>query len=148
MSFLSDGLFFHQWKEEQYLWDQVLRIDRNFLHLCWDEKQWSSLEHFFLGLLMDQKRVLGFSLFYTVKGNLNAHLLKLVIDPSVRRHGWGEKLLDWSWQRLSHEYQHIFLEVEASNTAARKFYCQQGFQLIHQKAEYYSNGETAYIMLR
>ena len=67
-----------------------------------------------------------------------AHLLNLCIHPDQQRQGTGRRLLH-RMLRVASERQAdtVFLEVRASNTAARALYEDEGFGEIGQRRDYY-----------
>ncbi len=67
-----------------------------------------------------------------------AHLLNLCVDPGRQRRGVGRRLLHRAL-RVARERQvdTVFLEVRASNLAARVLYENEGFAEIGQRRDYY-----------
>lgn len=67
-----------------------------------------------------------------------AHLLNLCIHPDQQRQGTGRRLLH-RMLRVASERQAdtVFLEVRASNMAARALYEDEGFGEIGQRRDYY-----------
>ncbi|MBR5279619.1 MAG: GNAT family N-acetyltransferase, partial [Clostridia bacterium] len=64
-----------------------------------------------------------------------------------RRQGIGEQVLARILERLGENgVEKIFLEVRASNVAARALYSKMGFVVIGKRKGYYSGGEDAVIM--
>ncbi len=71
-------------------------------------------------------------------------ILNLAVAPRGRRRGVGRSLLEDIVTRRRGE---IFLEVRASNSAARRLYEKAGFCLISERLQYYYNPvETAIVM--
>ena len=71
-------------------------------------------------------------------------ILNLAIDPGWRRQGVAKALLR---HQLARGGEH-FLEVRASNTAARKLYECMDFKVIGTRSGYYSNPEETAIVMK
>lgn len=120
--------------------------DQAYFPTPWDDDSWSNL--FLEGadrfVLVADK---GFALFDVSIADSFAHLLKIVLNPEVRGKGLGKELLNESLNQLKKRSIHsFFLEVEEGNLSAIKLYESVGFQVIHKKKHFYSNGATALIM--
>ena len=61
-------------------------------------------------------------------------ILNIAVDPKLRRHGIGRALLQ---AMLEVPARTVYLEVRASNLAARNFYTQLGFAEAGQRKNYY-----------
>jgi [ribosomal protein S18]-alanine N-acetyltransferase len=71
-------------------------------------------------------------------------ILNLAVAPEFRRRGVGRALLGGLLRDLRGA---IFLEVRASNSAARLFYKSLGFQEVGSRPQYYGNpSESAIVM--
>lgn len=68
--------------------------------------------------------------------------------PNYKRQGLAEKLFSRLFEHAGKEnVQHIFLEVRASNLAARRLYEKMHFQVISERKNYYQSPvENALIM--
>ena len=76
------------------------------------------------------------------------HIKDLAVHPDARRSGLGRLLLRQAVSRLLIEgVSRIKLEVRAGNTAAQRLYTQEGFEAVRQIPRYYSDGETALILV-
>lgn len=77
------------------------------------------------------------------------HLLDLAVHPDYRRRGIARSLLDNVIQELRIEgCRFFYLEVRASNYAARKLYERFGFNMVGVRKGYYVNpAEDAVIMM-
>lgn len=71
-------------------------------------------------------------------------ILNVAVDPGWRRKGIAKALLH---HQLARGGQH-FLEVRASNEAARKLYQHMGFEVIGTRPKYYSDPEESAIVMR
>lgn len=87
--------------------------------------------------------VVGFSVTRQVAAE-EWEILNLAVAPSARRNGLGSRLLE---EILSRCRGDVFLEVRASNGAARKLYENTGFRTITERLQYYYNPiETGIVM--
>ena len=80
--------------------------------------------------------VAGYSILSVAAGE--AHILNLCVEPSLRSHGYGERLLDEILFRArSASVREIFLEVRPTNTHAIALYKKKGFhQIANRPANY------------
>jgi len=75
------------------------------------------------------------------------HILNLAVAPRVQRQGIAARLLAFLVERAAHEnMQDMFLEVRASNVAARSLYERFGFRELAVRKRYYRDGEDAVVM--
>jgi len=79
-----------------------------------------------------------------------AEILKLSVAQSERRKGVGRQLLDFVVKFYSEKgVKNCFLELRASNTAARNLYEKEGFSIIGKRNNYYMEpAEDAILMKR
>lgn len=71
-----------------------------------------------------------------------AEILKIGVDPILRRQGIGRALLDSALALLSEAgIRSVWLEVRVGNTAARRLYESLGFEEISRRVGYYDDGE-------
>lgn len=76
------------------------------------------------------------------------HIKDLAVHPEARRHGLGRRLLRHAVSRLLVEgVTKIKLEVRASNEGAQQLYAEEGFSVIRRLPRYYSDGETALLLV-
>jgi ribosomal-protein-alanine N-acetyltransferase len=74
-------------------------------------------------------------------------LLKICINSSQRKKGYGKQLLD----ELVHKHaahRTIYVEVDTTNTIAIQFYLNNGFTKLEEKKDYYGKDKTAFTMIR
>lgn len=92
--------------------------------------------------------VIGF--IVTRQATNELEILNLAIAPAARRQGAGKALLQHAFAHASeHGAQKIFLEVRASNLAARGFYSSQGFINAGRRPNYYTSPvEDALLLAR
>lgn len=76
------------------------------------------------------------------------HIKDLAVHPDAQRNGLGRLLLGHAISRLLVEgVGRIKLEVRESNTAARRLYDDEGFELLKRIPRYYSDGEAALVLV-
>lgn len=89
---------------------------------------------------------LGYLIGWHLEGE--AELARLGVILQARGRGLGRDLLRQalgSWRERGAE--RVFLEVRASNGAARRLYEQCGFATVGKRPRYYEDGEDAIIMV-
>ena len=90
-----------------------------------------------------QDRLAGFAVARRTAAD-ELEILNVAVDPPFRRRGVARKLIE---QLLSNFRGNVYLEVRASNLAARKLYHSLGFEAIGVRSDYYdSPGESAIVM--
>ncbi len=73
------------------------------------------------------------------------HIINMAVAPGERGKGYGKRLIE----AVLDDENVFFLEVRASNNAARKLYEKYGFEKVGVRKNYYEdNGEDACIMRR
>lgn len=76
-----------------------------------------------------------------------AEVLTLAVDPAARRRGIGRALLGRAAQTASARgARSLFLEVAATNAAARALYSGSGFVEVGRRRAYYRGGADALIL--
>jgi len=71
------------------------------------------------------------------------HIMQLAVDPSLRRSGLGQRLMQYEIERKRRKGMRVMqLEVRASNTAAKRLYAGLGFEIVGQRNGYYSPTES------
>lgn len=89
------------------------------------------------------RRIAGFAVARRVAEG-ESELLNLAVDPAFRRRGIAGRLLREIAQSPSGT---LWLEVRASNTAARELYKAFGFKEIGKRPQYYQDsGESGIVM--
>ena len=124
-----------------------LTLDRCALQGLWTEDQWRrELEdprRLCLGW-SEAKTLLGVACGWLVADEL--HIAVVAVDPSVRRQGYGKRLLSALLQRARQQgVIHATLEVANHNSAAIALYASSGFQSAGTRTKYYSDGSDALI---
>lgn len=84
--------------------------------------------------------VAGYAILSVAAGE--AHILNLCIDPALRSHGYGERLLDdILFRARTSSVREIFLEVRPSNANALALYKKKGFYQVANRPAYYQADE-------
>lgn len=135
----------------------VIDLDRDYFPVPWSQAAWlegQGEDYLLLGSFKTTPSdpivsdLVGFCLFRTLKGDPQAHLLKILVDPDFRGKKLGLKLLKLAKEILIKEgYKEIFLEVKANNEAAIKLYKKEGFKIVHKVSGYYGEHGDGAMML-
>jgi ribosomal-protein-alanine N-acetyltransferase len=76
-------------------------------------------------------------------------LLNIAVAEDYRRAGLGKIMLSRLMSGAKRRgVEKMFLEVRASNVAAKGLYCQAGFEEIGLRKKYYPDGENAVVMAK
>ena len=90
--------------------------------------------------LVREDRVAGYGVLSIAAGE--AHILNICVDPDLRSHGYGEKLLDeMLFRARATSVREIFLEVRPSNERAIQLYQKKGFHQVANRPAYYQANE-------
>lgn len=124
-----------------------LALDRSALQGLWTKEQWRrELEdprRLCLGWTEDMS-LLGVACGWLVADEL--HITLIAVDPSVRRRGYGRRLLSALLQQARQQGAiHATLEVSSNNTGAIALYADAGFQSAGTRRKYYSDRSDALI---
>lgn len=96
---------------------------------------------------LDDRKIIGYVGMKAVFDE--ADITNVAVDPSVRRRGTGNLLMEELLERANRQkINRIFLEVRASNEAAIRLYEGVGFEKIDSRKNYYEKPkEDAWIMV-
>lgn len=84
--------------------------------------------------------VTGYGILSVAAGE--AHILNLCIEPALRSHGFGERLLDdILFRARTSSVREIFLEVRPTNIHALALYKKKGFHQVANRPAYYQARE-------
>ncbi len=87
--------------------------------------------------------------FVMVNPDGAGHLTTIGVAPEHRRRGLGLLLLSHLECVLKEKgVTTMALEVRLSNTSAQKLYNAAGYSVVQRLADYYSNGEDGYLMVK
>ncbi len=100
-------------------------------------------------LVVDTGREIAGTLVAIHDAPLSGRVLMMVVDPSLRRHGIGTRLMDVFTRRcLERNFRSISLEVRQSNLSAQRFYSRLRFRSVALLPRYYNDGEDGVKMER
>ncbi|HXH30565.1 MAG TPA: GNAT family N-acetyltransferase [Bacteriovoracaceae bacterium] len=146
MNTTGKGLVFTPDSEQ---FSHVMIMDSNYFPRPWDDKSWLDLNLKTNTLMGWERRgdLVGFALFGTAPSDDTAHLFKILIKPEFQ----GSHISQEFWTFIVSElklrnFTSIFLEVEASNERAQRFYQKVGFKDLRIIKSFYSDGEDAHMM--
>lgn len=89
-------------------------------------------------VLICNNAVAGYGVLSVAAGE--AHILNVCVDPELRSHGFGEKLLDeMLFRARAAMVRQVFLEVRPSNETAIALYRKKGFHQIANRPAYYQS---------
>ncbi len=78
----------------------------------------------------------------------DAKIISFAVKKEFRRKGIGTKLLDTAINICKEKgKEKLFLEVRVSNIPAQSLYKKKGFKVVKIIPNYYSDGESAYLMV-
>ena len=77
------------------------------------------------------------------------HIVTIDVVDRWRRRGFGSLLMDAAehWAR-EQKLLFVYLETAENNTAAQAFYEARGYRKVDSVANYYSDGTSAWVMLK
>lgn len=109
------------------------------------EKYTFSLDEFSKCLILeDNQKIIGFIIYSIIYDR--AEIVDIIINPSNRLKGYGEKLLKYTIDEIINKgCLNVTLEVSVSNTSAINLYKKLGFNIEAIRKRYYNN-EDGYLM--
>lgn len=127
----------------------IKELDTHFFPQPWTEIMWQGAldENHFIDILKIDNQVIGFAFFNLNRVDSFAHLYKILIHPEHRSRHLGSLLFSHAMDELkSMGLKDFFLEVEEFNHSAQAVYKKIGFNALHLKKHFYSDGSNALIM--
>jgi ribosomal-protein-alanine N-acetyltransferase len=98
-------------------------------------------------VLEDDGVVVGYAVLWV--SSVECELANLAVNPARRGAGLGAQLLDAVLRQMHEEGLLVmFLEVRASNTAARRLYASRGFHEVGVRSNYYKSPVEDALVLR
>ena len=98
-----------------------------------------------ISVLEAEGKIIGY-IFQRLIPN-QSHIINMAIDIPFQHKGHGKFLLKNVLEKDSKD-TNVFLEVKEANFPAIKLYTDLGFEEIHKKDRYYSDGSNAIFMLK
>lgn len=92
------------------------------------------------------EELVGYILFNLNEYSKQAHLYQVCVNPEFRSQGIGQKLIILATNAMQDNCDSVFLEVEANNTIAIRFYENLGLEKLNKIPSFYSDGSDAYAM--
>lgn len=137
---------------DPFFLEQLVEFDAAFFPRPWAKKEWEgclNTEHLISLLLDENNKLIGYSLYFINGADSFAHLYKIQVNPAFRGQKLGQELFLTTLKELEQRgFKEFFLEVEAENTVAQNLYLKNGFQIIHRKKKFYSDGQDALILTK
>lgn len=129
--------------------DAVMAIDRHCFPVPWSHNAFAAelgnVSAWYLVAEADG-RICGYIGAWIVVDEI--HITTFGVDPELRRHGIGERLLAAMLREgLGRGVRRASLEVRMSNHAAQRLYAKYGFAPVSRRFRYYTdNDEDALVM--
>lgn len=129
---------------------QIITQDKNYFPDSWTEQAWrdsASHQDYFMVFVEETNKVVAWALVKMNGLEAMIHLLKILVLPEKRKSGFGLELMDnlKTWAR-ARSLERCYLEVDKSNHSAINFYGRQGFKILHEIKQFYSDGRDALTM--
>jgi ribosomal-protein-alanine acetyltransferase len=128
----------------------IVAIEREAFTDAWDTRAFQSLLRapaVRLFVLEEGGELLGYALISVVADE--AELANLAVRRDRRGEGFGRRLLDHALaEARAAGVEAMFLEVRASNAAARALYASAGFVAVGRRARYYRDPDEDAVVMR
>ena len=128
---------------------EIFKIEKRVFKNHWSfksiELEFTESKHSLISLLEIDSKIIGY-IFQRVMPD-QSHIINMAIDLPYQHKGYGKFLLKNTLEKDS-EDTNVFLEVKEANFPAIKLYTDLGFEEIHKKDSYYSDGSSAIFMLK
>ncbi len=98
-------------------------------------------------LVFEEDNIIKGFLMYTELEE-TTDIVDIIIKEEYRHKGIASCLMDYMLSDLSDTVKLLTLEVRKSNAPAIALYKKFGFEVVHTREKYYSDGEDAYLMGR
>lgn len=128
------------------LFEKIFKFESEHFLWPWKLNDWLSLDlSRYLLIVDDPDGPKSFALLDTISES--AHLLKILVDPSLRGGEASSFMMDGIKSCLKdNRYTAIYLEVAETNHRAIGFYKKHGFVAIRRISNFYTNGDAAVAM--
>lgn len=128
----------------------IYKLDLNSITHSWKLSQWEEIEmswsNYRLAVVEQDEFLCCFALWYIADGSC-AHLLKIATSENFLRKGIGNRVLrDGNSEFRELGFETAYLEVAINNKIATALYMKLGYQIVHTKSSFYSDGTDAYAM--
>jgi ribosomal protein S18 acetylase RimI-like enzyme len=123
------------------------QLDADFIKYAWNQSQWESLDSKLDYLWADGSN--GFILCRYIPSDTQFHLLKIGLKSDLRGSGLAAELMQVAFDFFRAKgVEQCYLEVEQDNKRAVGFYNKLGFKKVHLKEGFYTDGQSALMMLK
>ena len=128
---------------------EIYKIEKRVFKNYWSFKsiklEFTESKFSQISLLEVDSKIIGYIFQRVMPGQ--SHIINMAIDLPYQHKGYGKFLLKNTLEKDS-EDTNVFLEVKEANFPAIKLYTDLGFEEIHKKDSYYSDGSNAIFMLK
>ena len=128
---------------------EIFKIEKRVFKNYWSFKsiklEFTEAKHSLVSLLEVDNKIIGYIFQRVMPGQ--SHIINMAIDLPYQHKGYGKLLLKNTLEKDSMD-TNVFLEVKEANFPAIKLYTDLGFEEIHKKDRYYSDGSNAIFMLK
>jgi len=128
---------------------EIFKIEKRVFKNYWSFKsiklEFTESKFSQISLLEVDSKIIGYIFQRVMPGQ--SHIINMAIDLPYQHKGYGKFLLKNTLEKDS-EDTNVFLEVKEANFPAIKLYTDLGFEEIHKKDRYYSDGSNAIFMLK
>ena len=128
---------------------EIFKIEKRVFKNYWSFKsiklEFTESKFSQISLLEVDSKIIGYIFQRVMPGQ--SHIINMAIDLTYQHKGYGKFLLKNTLEKDS-EDTNVFLEVKEANFPAIKLYTDLGFEEIHKKDRYYSDGSNAIFMLK
>lgn len=128
--------------------EAIVSLDQEVLQTNWHEKLYAESIVFkdTQSLVLDHEgRLIGFLIYRKIGGDFE--IIQLALNKEYQRQGLASMMIDYMIQDAqSSHIEFIYLEVEIDNLPALNLYKKYGFEAIHQRKNYYGQGQDAIVM--
>ena len=128
---------------------EIFKIEKRVFKNYWSFKsiklEFTESKFSQISLLEVDSKIIGYIFQRVMPGQ--SHIINMAIDLPYQHKGYGKFLLKNTLEKDSDD-TNVFLEVKEANFPAIKLYTDLGFEEIHKKDRYYSDGSNAIFMLK
>ena len=128
---------------------EIFKIEKRVFKNYWSFKsiklEFTESKFSQISLLEVDSKIIGYIFQRVMPGQ--SHIINMAIDLPYQHKGYGKLLLKKTLEKDSKD-TNVFLEVKEANFPAIKLYTDLGFEEIHKKDRYYSDGSNAIFMLK
>lgn len=127
---------------------KIFLLDQEEFPFPWNINQWeSSLEDkdTVIVVCIMENSIVGFILFSCFEIDKRLELLKIVTAKKFQGMGIAQQMYSFAISQFDN-FDRCLLEVSTKNEQAIRFYNACGYEILHEKKQFYSNGDNAYSM--